>query len=338
MRTHKLNQKAYYDTYHKLEREGKCVICGYETTFRGITLGYLQTCGNRCWGEYQKTHPELTKVSSEKANLTKLLKYGPINYAALEKSKETCLKKYGVDAYVKTDECKLRYYETCMEKYGVKSTMQLEETQRKARATTMKNFGVEYSHQSNIVRQKSASTCNERYGGNPLASPMIREKIENTNLSKYGNKYYVSSIIGRTKIISVFMDKYGTEYPLQNSDFRNNIINGSKTYRLKKYITIFGNEILYQSKTELKFIKRCENNNIRISNGPSIPYDFAGHVKIYHSDFIIEDNNGGRIVEIKGKHKWWFQDLASGKIKAKAKAAIKYSKENGYLPYKILFK
>jgi hypothetical protein len=43
------------------------------------------------------------------------------------------------------------------------------------------------------------------------------------------------------------------------------------------------------------------------------------------------------LIEIKGKHHWWYADLESGRAKAKINAAQKYSKERGYLPFKIKF-
>jgi hypothetical protein len=110
-----------------------------------------------------------------------------------------------------------------------------------------------------------------------------------------------------------------------------------RAFKIKKYKTIFENIIHYQSIPELLFIKWCELKNIKIQDGPSIVYELNNKRKIYYSDFLIEELTGKRIIEIKRKHLWWYQDIKSGQVRSKAKAAIKYSKENKYLPYKILF-
>ena len=128
--------------------------------------------------------------------------------------------------------------------------------------------------------------------------------------------------------------KYGVEHVMQNKEMYYKIL--LNAYKLKTYITSYGTTIYYQSMAELEFVKLCEQNNIFICNGPFINY-ILGKRRVYVVDFQIETKDGIRLIEIKRKHPWWYQNLKSGMIKAKTNAAIKYSKENGYLPYKILF-
>jgi len=44
----KLSVKQYYDTYLKKELEGNCVICGGETRYAGLGVGYLHSCTKNC--------------------------------------------------------------------------------------------------------------------------------------------------------------------------------------------------------------------------------------------------------------------------------------------------
>lgn len=48
------NQKEYYDEYIKQENQGICPICGKETEFRSIALGYNTYCSSTCSVAAQK--------------------------------------------------------------------------------------------------------------------------------------------------------------------------------------------------------------------------------------------------------------------------------------------
>jgi len=43
-----LNGREYYDTFLKKEGEGQCVVCGNETTYRNVGVGYLSNCSVEC--------------------------------------------------------------------------------------------------------------------------------------------------------------------------------------------------------------------------------------------------------------------------------------------------
>jgi hypothetical protein len=179
----------------------------------------------------------------------------------------------------------------------------------------------------------------EKYGVvNPSQIPEVKEKIKNTCLEKYGNETFFGSEYATNKIKETCLKKYGVENIMQNeTEYRRIVGLLQNAYKIKTYNTKFGYSIYYQSIPELQFIKLCELNNIEIHNGPRIPYIIGTQKRTYYSDFLILEDNNKRIVEIKRKHGWWKRDLLNGTAKAKTKAAIKYSKENKYLPYKILF-
>lgn len=54
----------------------------------------------------------------EKGKKTTKSRHGDENYRNTSQMKQTCLNKYGVDNFVKTDEYKIQYEQTCLVKYG----------------------------------------------------------------------------------------------------------------------------------------------------------------------------------------------------------------------------
>jgi hypothetical protein len=133
-------QKYYDDFLKKDENDGICKVCGSPTKFisnRG--LGYYNTyCSFKCQNS-----------DKDKKN----------------KTKETVIKKYGVDNISKLDSIKEKIIKSQTEKYG----------------------GVGYL--SNILKEKAESTNLKRYGSkNPLQSKRIQDKLKNINLEKLKNK------------------------------------------------------------------------------------------------------------------------------------------------------
>lgn len=94
------------------------------------------------------------------------------------------------------------------------------------------------------------------------------------------------------------------------------------TFPIMKYKNT---SITYQSKLEEYFLDKCFENNILVTNGFEIPYEFNG-LKTYISDFYLPKYN--IILELKGRNHFYRKDLVSGKIEAKNKAAIKFANEN----------
>ena len=108
-------------------------------------------------------------------------------------------------------------------------------------------------------------------------------------------------------------------------------------FQLKNFETPAGYILNYQSIQELNFIKQCIKCNIEIMNGDRIPYYTEdGKLHYYFVDFKIKVGNQYQLVEIKGTHKWYYESLQNGILKAKINAAAKYSADNNYLPYRFI--
>lgn len=93
-----------------------------------------------------------------------------------------------------------------------------------------------------------------------------------------------------------------------------------------------GNQIIVNSSFEEKFITICEDMNINIKRGPIIKYFWNKINKLYFIDFEIEKNNIKYLVELKGTHKWYYEELNNGKLNAKTEATKAYL--NVYRQYK----
>lgn len=143
-RAHNTNAKNYYDMFIRKPNEGICPVCGKETAFQGIRLGYLKFCSSKCsnnspetiakreqtniehYGvknpyQAQEVKEKIIKHNLEKygyeynlqrpetiqqSRKTKLIKYGSETYNNTEKAKKTCLNQFGVDSFSKTDQFK----------------------------------------------------------------------------------------------------------------------------------------------------------------------------------------------------------------------------------------
>lgn len=82
------------------------------------------------------------------------------------------------------------------------------------------------------------------------------------------------------------------------------------------------------------FIKKCEENNIKILNGYDITYFFNGEKHVYKVDFFLPSER--KLVEIKENHIWHKKQIESGKWDAKKCSAIEFAKSNN-MEYVVLF-
>lgn len=108
----------------------------------------------------------------------------------------------------------------------------------------------------------------------------------------------------------------------------------NKTFRIRKLKLANGDNILWQSIYERRFIEWCEQHNISIKNGPKIPYLFEEKQRTYSIDFELPIAK--RFVELKDNHCWHKQQVESGKQSAKEKSANEYAEKKGY-KYEVVF-
>lgn len=299
-KAHHISCEDYVNQILKIQR-GVCKICDLPTKFISLMDGYKSYCSDICSSKDPEKNRKISKT-------------------------------------VSSDECQSRTRSTCLSRYNKEFSFQSDVVRKKTKLTLLKRYGVDHATKSDLVKTKIKDTCVKRYGEtNPGKVDSVKQKIKETFLKKYGFESHFKNKDISKKIQDHNIRKYGVPFKFQSKLFREEAMYDGK-FKHKSYITKFGERVSYQTKPELRFIKRCENLNIPIMNGDEISYYFNGKDRRYFCDFKVKEGDLFRLIEIKNKHVWWYKDLASGKIKAKANAAILFSKNKGYLPYKIIFK
>lgn len=136
-----------------------------------------------------------------------------------EKSRQTCLKNYGVDNASKSEEIKERKRQTCLEKFGVDNSLKSKEVREKCKQTLLNNYGVDHPMKSEKIKTRMKETFINNYGvDNPFKSEEIKEKIKQTNIQKYGVDNPSKSEEIKKKIKETFIKKYGVDNPFKSKE------------------------------------------------------------------------------------------------------------------------
>lgn len=244
--------------YYKFERRNVkfiCKSCQKETIkkFRSLTLDFLcHSCQSS----------KSIKNAQEKTKETCLKKYGVDNYAKTKecqnKTKETCLKKYGVDNVAKSKEIQEKTKITNIKKYGVACTLKDISVREKIKETMLLKYSVEYPAQSEEIKNIIKNTNTEKYGGIGFESEYLNEKQKQTVYDKYGTKNYSSTEDFKNKYKETCLKKYNSEHYYQSLIYKNKC-NDTISNRLLNYNL----KILYKNKDIVKlYCNNCENEFI----------------------------------------------------------------------------
>ena len=219
----KFSEKLYRYLY-KLDEIPNC-ICGNPVKFINFKEGYHQFCSPKC------SNNSLNSI--EKRKNTCKQKYGVDNPAKSkliqEKSKQTCKQKYGVDNAMKNKEIREKSQNTCMKKYGCISPLGNKDIQEKSKNTCKQKYGVEYIGQSVEIQEKIREICKEIYGAEyPVQSEQIKEKTKQICLKKYGVENVMQSKSIQNKIKDIFLERYGVDCPFKALEVQQKIYNTKK--------------------------------------------------------------------------------------------------------------
>jgi very-short-patch-repair endonuclease len=170
-----------------------------------------------------KTH-NLEEVK-EKTKHTCLDKFGEVTNLICketkDKIKQTCLEKYGVKSSNQSEEIKEKKKYTCLKKYGVEHPLQSKEIHNKFKYTMMKKYGVEYTLQSEELKEKIKQTCLDIYGiEDPNQLEEIKEKIKQTCLKHFGTECHLQSQKIKDQIKQTCLEKYGVDNYSKTFEFR----------------------------------------------------------------------------------------------------------------------
>ena len=272
-----------------------CPVCGKKNTFLKYTVGYTNHCSSKC------AHNSVD---------------------VMNKTKKTCLNKYGVEYTTQSNEMKEKSKHTKEIRYNDKNY----NNRQKMKITKFINHGDENYH--NIEKMKKTNL--ERYGV-PFYTQTEGYKIKSkeTNLKRYGVDNVFKSDAVKNKSIETKLEKYGVEHLMQLDSYKHNykkvcmekygVKNGfllgerNKANRISKLNKYWGNFLnIYEEDYEFclngKFYD-LKKNNILIEINPTISHNsLYGVPWVKNSEPLSNDyhfnksingiDNGYRVIHI----------------------------------------
>lgn len=152
----------------------------------------------------------------------------------LNKRKQTCLERYGVESISQINYVKDKRKNTCLKKYGVSTILLLDYIREKSlksmkdnKDSILKKRMLSWTKdRSERAKLRRKQTCLERYGVGHIAHLQSTQKNrENTCLEKYGCKSVIENENIKNKIRKTCLDKYGFDNVLKNKEIRLKITN-----------------------------------------------------------------------------------------------------------------
>lgn len=129
-----------------------------------------------------------SKSAVIKQQLSEILTKASSSNEVREKTKKTCLERYGADSFLKTQNCKDALHQYALA-HNVAHHTQLDSVKNKMKETCLKRFGVENASQADIIKIQKKETCQKNFNVDwPGQSEIVKEKIEKTCLKRYGVK------------------------------------------------------------------------------------------------------------------------------------------------------
>ena len=93
---HDLNAKDYYDKYLKKHGEGECDVCGKETTYRNMGVGYLTNCSIECRSKNKTIKRDYWKGKTQPKDMVQKRINNTNQFEKQKTLKSTILERYGL--------------------------------------------------------------------------------------------------------------------------------------------------------------------------------------------------------------------------------------------------
>lgn len=112
--------------------------------------------------------------------------------------------------------------QSCLRKYGVDNVFKSVDIQEKIKENHMNNLGVKHPMQSDLVKNKSKVSCKEKYGYEFTAQvPHIRKKQLQTRMMNNDGSYFSQKSLDKRTATSI--KKYGVDNPMQSSNINQKV-------------------------------------------------------------------------------------------------------------------
>ena len=169
---------------------------------------------------YGVDNPQKSKEVQEKTKQTYIKKYGVEYFSQSkeiqEKIKQTCLNKYGTEYYLNSEDCKIK----TIIKFSTDNYRKTEEC-----IQLISNF---IKNHYNEIQIKKINTYQNHYNvDNPMKNIVIKNKVKETCLQKYGETTWSKSKEGR-KILHEILSSQEIKNKINNTKIKNKSFNISK--------------------------------------------------------------------------------------------------------------
>ena len=199
-----LLKESYARIKNNIEILPECPICHKKLVFinRLDKYPYPIYCSNKCKGQSDDWLNKQKKTKEER--------YGNQNYNNRIQYKQTCINKYGVENVYQNQEIKNKIKQTKLDKYG----NEYYNNSEKVHQTNLQNLGVKMPFQSKEILNKCIQTLKNKYGkeiNNPMDLDIIKDKIRQTCLKKYGVDWVTKTDLFIKKTKQTLLKKYGVD-------------------------------------------------------------------------------------------------------------------------------
>lgn len=171
-----------YHYYYDITEHIKCYSCDNNVNFRSFNVGYNKYCSKKC--------------SSN-----------DIDYSIRnEKSKNTCIEKYGVDNPLKSKEIIDKARKTSLDRYGKEHFTQTDEYIQNIKEHNLSLYGKEWYLQTDEFKNKSQKTSLSKYGvTHPMKNINVQNNFRNSlsKNDKYIFKQKMNEYFGSDKFLKV---------------------------------------------------------------------------------------------------------------------------------------
>ena len=176
-------QEKLYLFYNNLSERPVCNNCGKPVKFINCKTGYAKFCCKKC-----------SNANNDKQ----------------EKTKQTCLKKFGCIAPAGNKNVQYKMKTTTKERFGVDNVFKSKEIRKKINNTLIARYGG-IGNASEELKEKQIASLQKHYGvSNAMFSNEIKEKLKETNFKKYSSASPFGNDNVKQKIVETCIERYGS--------------------------------------------------------------------------------------------------------------------------------
>jgi len=245
-------------------------ICKHKNSFDGCLGLFYCKCGNEkaITSKFCSNHncPAKNKSVGINCKNTKLIKYGDANYNNMNKHKQTCLERYGVDNILKSEEFKKHSKKVKFEKYGNEKFT----NRQKAKRTCLEKYGKSSYMETDEFKDKSKEYFQEHYNKDYFfETDEFQAKRRQTCLDKFGVDSFSKTENFKNKTKDVWFNNYGVVHPMKVKEIKDKVKKtmnehwGAHYTKTKYFKDLYKNNEFKNKMKDKEFETRIKNGTIQ---------------------------------------------------------------------------